>query len=127
MTIIGHGVDVIACHRVQEVIDRHGQRLLDRLFTKPEQAYCRKHRHPSERFAGRFAAKEAVLKVLGTGWRNGIAWTDVEIINDPLGRPEVTLGGHVAQTAGRMGIAQVLLSISHTHEYAVASAIGVSE
>ena len=89
-------------------------------------AYIDRHRYPIPHIAGRFAAKEAVLKVLGTGWRGKIAWRDIEVLNDQAGRPDVALSGECAAIAGRLGLARVIVSISHTDTYATASAIGLS-
>jgi holo-[acyl-carrier protein] synthase len=125
MQVICHGIDLVDCRRVAELIDRHGQRLLDRLFTPAEQAYCRCHRRWAERFAGRFAVKEAVMKMLGTGWQNGVAWSDIETVNDANGKPVLHLHGLVAQVAGELGIQQISVSITHTSDLAVASAIAL--
>jgi len=124
MDIVGHGIDMVECVRLQESITRHGDRFLERVFTPVELAYCRNRRREIEHLAGRFAAKEAVLKVLGTGWRKGISWQDIEIRNDPSGRPGVTLSGECRRVADRLGIDDVLVSISHIETHAIASAIG---
>jgi holo-[acyl-carrier protein] synthase len=125
MNVIAHGVDFVEIRRISELIDRHGQAFLDRVFTGVEQDYCRDRKRSLEHLAGRFAAKEAVLKVMGTGWRSGIAWTDVEVVNAPSGQPSIRLYGRCAEIAAERGIAQVLISISHTDTHAMASAIGV--
>lgn len=125
MDVICHGIDLVDCSRIQELLDKHGDRFLDRVFTVREQQYSRRHRYRVERLSGRFAVKEAVMKMLGTGWQNGIAWTDIEVVNDPLGRPEVKLSGKVAETANELGIEQVSVSITHTKGLAVASAIAL--
>jgi len=127
MNVTAHGVDFVESRRIAELIDHHGQRFLDRVFTTAEQEYCCGRRHQLEHLAGRFAAKEAVLKALGTGWRNGIAWTDIEIINAPSGRPMVALTGVCAEVADGLGIGRVLISISHIDSHAMASAIALSE
>ena len=126
MNVIAHGVDFVEIRRISELIDRHGQAFLDRVFTGVEQDYCRDRRRSLEHLAGRFAAKEAVLKVMGTGWRSGIAWTDVEVVNAPSGQPSIRLYGRCAEIAAERGIEQVLISISHTDTHAMASAIGLS-
>ncbi len=125
MRIIGQGIDLIECARVRDVWERHGDQLTDRLLTEEECAYVRRHRDPVPRLAGRFAAKEAILKVLGTGWRGGIAWRDMEIVNDIAGKPSVRLSGVSAEIAAKLGIEEVLISITHTENYAAATAIGV--
>jgi len=127
MSVISHGIDLIRCERIERVWQRHGDVFLDRVFTAAERSYCLDSRTPAERLAGRFAAKEAVLKVLGTGWRGGIQWTDIEILPDGYGRPHVTLTGRTAALAADLGIGRVLVSITHTREHAAASAIGVSQ
>jgi len=124
MRVIAHGIDMVDCRRLQESIERHGERFLQRVFTPAELDYCRGRKRQVEHLAGRFAAKEAVLKVLGTGWRSGICWTDVEVRNDPSGQPRVLLAGRCKELADRMGVDEVLVSISHIHTHAIASAIG---
>ena len=127
MHILGHGVDVIECPRILKLLEDHGDRFLKRVFTDHELDYCHKHKESTQHLAGRFAAKEAVLKALGTGMRGRMKWTDVEIANDDLGKPEIDLTGESADVAGKMGVTQVLVSISHTREHAVASAIALGK
>ncbi len=126
MEIIAHGIDLVDFPRIEEMIERHGERFLNRVFTAAEQGYARKHRNAVEKYAGRFAAKEAVLKLVGTGWRGKIAWTDIEVTNNPVGQPEVTLSGEVKEIAGRLGIRQISLSITHTANFAIASAVALA-
>ena len=103
--IIGHGIDIVATERIRHMLDEHGQRVLDRCFTSAEQAYCAKsEKRYIEHLAGRFAVKEAILKVLGTDWRGGIQWTDMEILPNALGQPLLTLTGEAAAIAGTLGI-----------------------
>jgi len=123
MRILGHGVDIIEIDRITRLRERHPERFLDRLFTPSEQAYCLEHKYPDEHFAVRFAAKEAVLKAIGTGWRNGIAWTDIQVVVEPSGRPCVRLEGLALAAAMEVGITQWLLSLSHSKTHAIASAI----
>ncbi len=125
MNLIGHGIDIIECDRIKHIWDRHGERFLRRVFTEGEIAYCLARKNPLPHLAGRFAAKEAVLKVLGTGWRGAICWTDVEVTNVTSGRPSVVLTGHSARIARSLGIQTVHISITHTGRYGAASAIGV--
>lgn len=127
MKIINQGIDLIECDRVRSVWQRHGDRFTDRLLTDAELAYVRMHRDPVPRLAGRFAAKEAILKVLGTGWRDKISWRDMEILNNPLGQPAVTLAGECRRIADELGITRILISITHTANYAAATAIGIAE
>ena len=123
--IRGHGIDIVEIARLKRSVEEHGQRFLDRVYTQAEQAYCaRNAKRYYEHLAGRFAGKEAVLKVLGTGWRGGIAWTDIEILPEPAGRPVVTLSGESARIATALGITQWHISISHIETHATASAIG---
>jgi holo-[acyl-carrier protein] synthase len=126
MTIIGHGIDIVDIDRIARMVHDHGPHFLDRCFTKAEQAYCLPPRRAHEHLAGRFAAKEAILKALGTGWRGQIAWTDMEILNDPAGKPVLRLEGETARLAAEQGIVRWHLSISHTEKTAVASAIAES-
>src|SRR5215469_4828987 len=110
MAIVGHGIDIVETVRIRQMVDEHGQHFLDRCFTPVEQAYCdRSPRRRFEHLAGRFAAKEAVLKAMGTGWRGGIAWTDIEIQTDPAGRPFVVLTGECQRLAEEKGITHWLL------------------
>jgi holo-[acyl-carrier protein] synthase len=125
MQIVGHGIDIIRCDRIVRIWRDHGDRFLARVYTPAERGYCLDCKTPAIRLSGRFAAKEAVLKVLGTGWRGGLQWTDIEVLPDPLGKPLVTLHGAARDLAATLGIQQILLSISHTGEHAVASALGV--
>jgi holo-[acyl-carrier protein] synthase len=128
MPILGHGIDIVETGRIRELVERHGAHFLDRVFTKEEQEYAgRNPKRYYEHLAGRFAAKEAVLKVLGTGWRGGIAWTDVEVVRDPSGQPRIVLGGECARIAGEIGICRWHLSISHIETHATASAIGLAK
>lgn len=125
MPILGHGIDIVETARIRKLVEEHGGRFLDRVYTQLEQQYCaRNTKRHFEHLAGRFAAKEAVLKVLGTGWRGGIAWTDIEIRPEPSGQPKVALSGECARIAGRLGISQWHVSISHIETHATASAIG---
>ncbi|MFW6133844.1 MAG: holo-ACP synthase [Planctomycetota bacterium] len=126
MNVIAHGIDMVDCQRLQAAVDRHGRRFLQRVFTDAELGYCLGRRRELEHLAGRFAAKEAVLKVLGTGWREGICWTDIEIRNEPSGRPSVSLGGRCRELADGLGMGDVLVSISHVRTHAIASAIGLT-
>ncbi len=126
MSIISHGVDIAECSRIQDLLEKHRERFLDRCLTKAEQERANQLRNPIPHITGRFAAKEAILKVLGTGWRGQIAWTDMEITNDEFGAPQVSLTGECARVASGLGIERILLSISHTDNQAIASAIGTA-
>lgn len=123
--IVGHGIDIVSTQRVGAMLAEHGQRFLDRCFTPAEQTYCaRSEKRYVEHLAGRFAVKEAILKVLGTGWRGGIMWTDMQILPDSLGRPVLELTGEAAAVAQRLGIVRWHVSISHIETHATGSAIG---
>ena len=113
---------------MRDVLKRHGDHFLERLLTQAELEYVRRyHRDIVPRVAGRFAVKEAILKVLGTGWRGKIAWRDMEILNERGGQPLATLKGECARIAEQLQIARILISITHTENYAVAQAIGLRE
>ncbi len=125
MAIIGHGIDIVETARVASMVESHGERFLSRCFTPAEVAYCQSHSKRSiEHLAGRFAVKEAILKVLGTGWSGGISWTDMEILPNPAGAPVLTLTGYSKEVAARLGITRWHVSISHIETHALGSAIG---
>ncbi|HMQ14907.1 MAG TPA: holo-ACP synthase [Phycisphaerae bacterium] len=125
MRIISHGVDIVQCSRIEQLWKGHGEHFLNRVYTPAEQRYCLDTKVTVQRLSGRFAVKEAVMKCLGTGWRGGIEWTDIETLADPLGRPLCTLRGKTAELARSLGIEQVQVSISHAGEYALATALGL--
>lgn len=127
MGIIAHGIDLVDFRRIEQMAERHGERFLDRVFTAAEQAYAEANRNGMEKLAGRFAAKEAVLKLLGTGWRGKIAWTDIEVVNTKSGQPIVSLSGEVKRIAERIGIGHISVSITHTANFAIASAVAPTE
>ena len=126
MPIVSHGVDLVDVARIARMLDDHGEQFLNRCFTPKEQAYCLARKAAATHVAGRFAAKEAILKALGTGWRGQIMWTDMEILNDVAGKPELTLAGESAAIAERLGIKRWHISISHTDSHAIGSAIAES-
>jgi holo-[acyl-carrier protein] synthase len=121
--IIGIGTDIIECLRIAQMIERHGELFINRVFTTPEVQYCQTRKQSTQHYAGRWAAKEAVLKALGTGWRRGISWRDVQVLNDPHGRPEILLAGGARDVCERLGIVRMQISISHCRSHAVAYAI----
>lgn len=125
LMIRGVGIDIIEVSRVEHALARWGENFVGRLFTAAEAERARHARVRSQRLAARFAAKEAVMKALGLGWRT-MAWREIEILNDPLGRPMVTLTGGARRAADRQGIAEVYVSLSHTHEFACASALALA-
>lgn len=126
MSVIAHGIDLVHCPRVARMFAEHRERFLKRVYTPAEITYCLQPRDPIPRLSGRFAAKEAVMKVIGTGWTGGVEFIDIETLADPLGRPLVALSGRTKAIAEALGIGCVLISISHAGEYAIASAIGVA-
>jgi holo-[acyl-carrier protein] synthase len=123
MRIIGHGIDLVEVSRIEKMIEKHGGRFLERVFTDGEVSHSTGRKRQAEHLAGRFAAKEAVLKTLGTGWAEGVAWRDIEVTTNPAGRPFLVLSGHAATLAKSQGIAAWHLSISHTAGHAMASVI----
>ena len=127
MEIIAHGIDLVDCPRIEQMIERHGRRFIDRVFTASEQAYADSNKDSIEKLAGRFAAKEAILKLMGTGWRGKIAWTDIEVVNNAMGQPEVTLVGEVKKIADGLGITHISVSITHTANFAIASAVALTQ
>ena len=127
MGIVAHGIDLVDCPRIEQMIQRHGERFVKRVFTDAEQAYARANKNEVEKLAGRFAAKEAILKLIGTGWRGKIAWTDIEVINNAAGQPEVTIVGEVKRIADELGIEHISVSITHTANIAIASAVALAK
>jgi len=125
--VIGLGTDIIECARIGEMILKHGELFLHRVFTQEEIAYCSSRKTSNQHYAGRWAAKEAALKALGTGWAKGIQWTDIAVSHQLGGKPIITIEGVAAEIAKEQGIAEILLSISHCRHYAVAYCIAVGE
>ena len=127
MSIYGIGTDIVECLRIAQMIERHGELFITRVYTEHEVEYCQSRKQATQHFAGRWAATEAVLKALGTGWRRGISWRDVEIRNERSGSPTVALRGGARDYMEQQKISQVLVSISHCRTHATAYAIAVSE
>jgi holo-[acyl-carrier protein] synthase len=127
MEIVAHGIDLVDRPRIEQMIKRHGRRFVDRIFTNAERSYAEANKDTVEKLAGRFAAKEAILKLMGTGWRGKIAWTDIEVVNNALGQPEVTLVGEVKKLADKLGIKHISVSITHTANFAIASAVALTQ
>ena len=121
--IVGMGIDIAEVDRVKAAIERHGEAFLRRVYTARERQYCEKIKNKYERYAGRFAAKEAAMKALGTGWSRGVRWVDVEVVRQSGGRPTVSLQGEAAKVASALGVERVALSITHTSEQAFAQVI----
>src|SRR3954471_10312404 len=125
MRIIGHGIDLVEVSRILEMLERHAERFLERCFTEREARYAQTSKRRVEHLAARFAAKEAVLKALGTGLRDGMAWTDIEVVLQPSGQPTIEVRGKVGEAAYIMGIGAWALSLSHTDRHAIASVIAM--
>jgi len=122
--IIGHGIDLCGVERIRRMIADHGDRFLGRTYTEAEVAYARRRKKGfEETLAGRFAAKEAVMKALGTGWREGVEFRGIEILNEPSGKPYVVLHGTTLAKAEALGVTAWSVSITHTEDLAVASAV----
>ena len=121
--IVGMGVDIAEIDRVEAAIKRHGQPFLERVFTAEEIRYCERHKSKFERYAARFAAKEAAMKALGTGWRRGVRWRDIEVRNEASGKPGIYFAGVAAEFAEKMGARHFHLSITHSGNLAVAQVI----
>ena len=125
MNVVGIGTDIVESLRIAQMIERHQDLFLTRVYTTLEIQYCSARKAATQHYAGRWAAKEAVLKAIGTGWSQGIQWTDVEVRNSEGGAPRIVLAGVAADIAAQMGIDEVLISISHCRTHATAFAIAV--
>ncbi|MGC1965244.1 MAG: holo-ACP synthase [Candidatus Acidiferrales bacterium] len=121
--IVGLGLDIAEIDRFEAALTRHGASILERLYTPREVAYCESYRHKFERYAGRFAAKEAAMKALGTGWRLGVRWRDIEVVREPSGKPTLHLVGAARQFAERLGVKNISLTITHSGNLALAEVI----
>ncbi len=121
--IVGTGIDIAEVPRIRQAIERFGDRFLQRIFTEGEIRYCQSKANRVERFAARFAAKEAAMKALGTGWNHGVRWRDCEVVRMPGGRPTIKFHGRAAEFAGRLKVTNASLSLSHTAEQAFAQVI----
>ena len=126
MDILGLGTDIVECLRIGRMIEQHGELFLRRVYTDREIRYCQARKHAIEHFAGRWAAKEAILKALGTGWARGIGWTDLEVRNVAEGGPKVYICGVAKEVAIARGIGDILLTISHCRAYATATALALA-
>lgn len=120
-----HGIDLVQISRIALMVEKHNDHFLHRVFTPKEINYAGSGKKSFERLAGRFAAKEAVLKLIGTGLRGKMKWTDIELLNNHLGKPEVVLSGEVANVADNLGISKITISITHTADLAMASAVAI--
>jgi len=125
MSVVGVGTDIVECLRIAQMIERHGELFIARVYTEYETEYCSQRKAATQHYAGRWAAKEAVLKAMGTGWARGIRWRDIEVRNDASGRPRIQIAGGARDVCERLGIAEMLISISHCRTHATAFAIAV--
>jgi holo-[acyl-carrier protein] synthase len=121
--IVGTGIDIAEVPRIQQSIERFGDRFLQRIYTAGEIRYCDSKVNRAERYAARFAAKEAAMKALGTGWSHGVRWRDCEVVRLPSGRPTISFHGKAGEIAARLGVKNAALSLSHTAEQAIAQVI----
>ena len=121
--IVGIGTDLAEVDRIRAAIERHGRRFIERIYTPAEIAYVERKVNGYERFAARFAAKEAGMKAIRTGWRRGVRWQDFEVVNLPSGRPTLRLYGVAARIAGELGVSNISLSLTHTSVQAMAIVI----
>src|SRR5438309_8545419 len=121
--IVGMGVDIAEVGRIQGAIERYGGVFLKRVYTAREREYCERFKNRYERYAARFAAKEAAMKALGTGWRRGVKWVDFEVVRETGGRPKLAITGEAAKIAEQLGVKSVALSITHTPAQALAQVI----
>ncbi|MEX0819682.1 MAG: holo-ACP synthase [Pirellulaceae bacterium] len=125
MNITGIGTDIVECLRIAQMIERHGELFLTRVYTPFEIEYCSSRKAATQHYAGRWAAKEAVLKAMGTGWAKGISWLDIEVRNDEGGRPSIRLGGASRDICEQRGVREMLISISHCRSHATAYALAI--
>jgi holo-[acyl-carrier protein] synthase len=121
--IVGMGVDIAEVQRIRAAIEKGGEAFLRRVYTANEVAYCERFKNKFERFAGRFAAKEAAMKALGTGWQHGVRWVDLEVVREKSGRPTLTIAGEAGKIAARLGVKNIAISITHTADQALAQVI----
>jgi holo-[acyl-carrier protein] synthase len=125
MNIIGIGTDIVECLRIAQMIEQHAEQFLQRVYTPHEIEYCSSRKAATQHYAGRWAAKEAVLKAMGTGWARGIRWQDIEIHNEPGGKPLIRLGGVARDICGQLGVSEMHISISHCRSHATAYALAI--
>lgn len=121
--IVGTGIDIAEPARLEAAVRRYGRRFLERVFTEKEIAYCERKRNKWERYAARFAAKEAAFKALGIGWRRGVRWREAEVSNLASGQPTLALSGRARQFADRLGVRGIALSLTHTEQFVLAQVI----
>ena len=125
MPILGTGIDIVECLRIAQMIERHGELFITRVYTDHEIEYCSARKAATQHYAGRWAAKEAVMKTLGTGFTRGVGWQDIEVANRRSGEPKIVLSGGAKELAAQRGIDEILTTISHCRAYATATAIAL--
>ncbi|MCC6466326.1 MAG: holo-ACP synthase [Planctomycetes bacterium] len=123
MAILGIGTDIVEVARIKRMLDDKRELFLSRVYTANEIAYCTARARPEQHFAARFAAKEAFLKALGTGWAQGAGFTDAEVANDPQGRPALAITGRAKELLDGLGPSFLWVSLSHTNDYATATVV----
>jgi holo-[acyl-carrier protein] synthase len=121
--IVGIGVDIVEVERMRRTVERHGDHFVRRVFTDEEAAYCRRCAHPEQRFATRFAAKEAALKALGVGWTQGVQFTEVEVVTNELGAPSILFSGRALELSKGLGVERIHVSLTHHRDFAIAQVL----
>lgn len=127
MSIVGIGLDLVKISRIEAIVQRWQDRFLQRVFTEDERRACFGRAWPYASLAGRFAAKEAMLKALGTGWSAGVSWHDIQVLNDVGGKPMATTRGRTKALAQQAGVTRIHVSLSHDGDYAIAEIILINE
>ncbi len=121
--IVGIGVDIVEVERMRRTVERYGDHFVRRIFTDAETCYCRRCAHPEQRFATRFAAKEAALKALGVGWTQGLQFTEVEVVTNELGAPSVLFSGRALELSKELGVERIHVSMTHHRDFAIAQVL----
>lgn len=121
--IVGTGIDLVEIERIQQSVERYGERFLKRVYTAAEQAYCLRKKNAAESLAARFAAKEAGAKAIGTGISHGVSWLEIEVVREPGGRPSLTFHGRAREIAAGLGVQSAALSLTHSRNMAMASVV----
>ena len=125
--ILGLGTDIIEVVRIGQMIEKHGETFLRRVYTEQEISYCSRRKEYLQHYAGRWAAKEAAMKTLGTGWSRGVGWTDLEVRTEASGAPMLQVHGGAKEVMEQLGIVRIMISISHCRAYATATAIAIGD
>jgi len=125
MQVVGIGTDIVECLRIRRMIEKHGELFLTRVFTDREISYCQSRKRATEHLAGRWAAKQAVLKCLGTGAQKGFCWTEIEVQNDTAGSPRISIRGTTKEVAQRLKVTEIIISVAQSRSYATAFALAL--